>query len=73
MKYDKFIEKYGHIRVKFSSYYKYSFTFTNGFITVGSGGNHDDIYRMEVSASVEYPIETLFPEWAEVDGKFISF
>ena len=73
MKYDKFIEKYGHIRVKFSSYYKYSFTFTNGFITVGSGGNPDDIYRMEVSASVEYPIEALEPEWANIHGETIYF
>jgi len=49
MTYEEFIEKYGEEEIKFSSYYKYSFTFKNEKLAVGYGGDHDDIYRLEVN------------------------
>lgn len=63
---EEFIEKYGAVKVKFSSYYKFSFTFAgildNGYmIMVSVGGNSDDIYRMEVIADFEETVESLDP------------
>ena len=51
----QFEEKYGQVRVKFSSYYKYVFTFKaelpNGdMLYVSVGGDSSDIYRLEVTA-----------------------
>lgn len=61
---EEFVEKYGDVTVKFSSYYKFTFTFSgvlaNGDrIMVDVGGNSDDIYRMEVSADSEEAIAKL--------------
>jgi hypothetical protein len=55
----EFLEKFGGVEVKFSSYYKYSFVFSGvtedgTYVSVSIGGNADDIYRLDVSAdSVE--------------------
>lgn len=47
------------VKLKFSSYYKYTFYFRGageGFSVSGSkGGDHDDIYRMSVDADEEFP------------------
>lgn len=55
---EEFYEKYGDVKVKFSSYYKYTFTYEatlpdGNRLTCGYGGNHYDIYRHNVSADVE--------------------
>lgn len=62
----EFYEKYGNVKVKFSSYYKYTFAFNavlpdGGIITCECGGNHDDIYRFEVAAGAEDTIRSLEP------------
>jgi len=62
----EFIEKYGDVKVEFSSYYKYTFTFCgslpNGdYISVDVGGSSDDIYRMTVEADIEESIVRLNP------------
>jgi hypothetical protein len=48
------LEKYGNVPLKFSSYYKFSFSFTGEAedgtkIKMSVGGHPDDIYREEVS------------------------
>lgn len=63
---EEFIEKYGSVKVKFSSYYKFSFVFAgmvdaDKMVVVSVGGNSDDIYRMEVGAGVEETIASLDP------------
>ena len=60
----EFYEKYGDVKVKFSSYYKYTFTYTGnlpdgGRISVDCGANADDIYRFEVGADCEETINCL--------------
>lgn len=52
---EEFKEKYADVRVKFASYYKYSFTYIgyaeNGtMISVDYGGDAGLIYRFEISA-----------------------
>jgi len=60
MTYEEFIEKYGNEKVKFKSYYKYIFNFTNNKgIIVSMGGISDDIYRCEIQADKEYLISEL--------------
>lgn len=54
MKIDENFEKYKDVVLKFSSYYKYSFTFSgvaeDGAVVVArTGGDSSDIYRYEVS------------------------
>ena len=48
-----------------SSYYKYTFTFVGEYegeyISIGVGGQSDDIYRFEVSAGYKETIESLQP------------
>ena len=61
---EEFYEKYGNMKVKFSSYYKYTFTYTGnlpngGRISVDCGANADDIYRFEVGADCEETINSL--------------
>ena len=48
--YEEFLEKYGNEKVKFKSYYKYNFTFSNekGLI-ICFGGNSDDIYKIYIA------------------------
>jgi len=67
----EFYEKYGDVKVKFSSYYKYTFTYTGtlpdgGRISVDYGANADDIYRFEVGADCEEIIKFLFSKEIEV-------
>ena len=62
----EFYEKYGNVRVKFSSYYKYTFTYEatlpdGNRLTCGYGGNHDDIYRHDVSADWGETVGSLQP------------
>ena len=66
MKADEFLEKYGGVKVTFSSYYKYTFLYTGelpdgGRISVGYGGNADDIYRYEVGADCEETVGSVNP------------
>lgn len=76
----EFYEKYGDVKVKFSSYYKYTFTYTGnlpngGRISVDYGANADDIYRFEVSADWEETINSLAPYAGTVydkDGKKVD-
>lgn len=62
----EFYEKYGDVMVKFSSYYKYTFTYVAELpdgkrLTCGYGGNHDEIYRHEVTADGHDMIKHLQP------------
>ena len=76
----EFYEKYGKCVVKFSGYYKYTFTYTGIFtlengdevrVVVGYGGNSHEIYRHSVYNDAGEVIETLQPYSGEVykDGK----
>jgi len=63
---DEFLSRYGDVKVKFESYYKYVFSFSGKLedgkiISVGLGGNSDDIYREEVSADDERTVSQLQP------------
>lgn len=76
----KFIEKYGDVKVKFSSYYKYTFTYTGtlhdgGTISIGFGGNADDIYRCDVIPDKEETVRFIYPYTGKVydnDGQVID-
>jgi hypothetical protein len=62
----EFCEKYGDVPVKFSSYYKYTFTYSTTLpdgkrLVVSYGGCSDDIYRHEVSADSLETINSLQP------------
>jgi hypothetical protein len=62
----EFFAKYGDVRVRFVSYYKYTFTYqgeaANGdIVSVGFGGSSDDIYRWEVTANAETTVAELYP------------
>jgi hypothetical protein len=63
---EDFYAKHGDVRVRFVSYYKYTFNFhgvaENGdAISVGFGGSSDDIYRFEVAADTETTVADLQP------------
>lgn len=71
-------ERYGEVKLKFQSYYKYSFDFIGTTdkgeeITVAVGGNADDIYKLSVGASKEETINSLDPHFIQVvkDGETI--
>ncbi|QGT54414.1 hypothetical protein b3_0170 [Synechococcus phage B3] len=71
---DEFYEKYGQVKVKFSSYYKYTFTFegtldAGGRIVVESGGCSDDIYKFEVVSDSEETVASVFPYAGTIYGK----
>lgn len=62
----EFYDKYGSVKVKFSSYYKYTFTYAATLpdgkrLTCGYGGNRDDIYRYKVDADSEETVRSLQP------------
>lgn len=62
----EFYDKYGSVKVKFSSYYKYTFTYEatlpdGSLLTCGYGGNSDEIYRHEVGADSEEDVISLQP------------
>lgn len=60
---EKALEDYGEIKLYFSSYYKYEFTFSSkgsGFIMmVTVGGDSSDIYRFSVDAYQPLGLKTL--------------
>jgi hypothetical protein len=61
-----FYAKYGDVKVKFSEYYKYTFTYKailpNGqILTCCYGGAADEIYRHEVTDKAEETINILQP------------
>lgn len=63
---EDFIEKYGDVKVKFSEYYKYTFTYIGslpdgGKISVDYGGNAEQIYRHDVSDDNEETVGSLYP------------
>jgi hypothetical protein len=63
---EEFYEKYIDVKVKFSTYYKYTFTYVGelpdgGKISVGYGGNADQIYRHEVGADCEKTVSSIQP------------
>ncbi len=51
------------IKVKFKSYYKYSFSFgnDNGYVVIVGGRSHE-IYRCNIEADKEYTIQEVFDE-----------
>lgn len=62
----QFLAKYGHVKVKFSSYYKFSFVFfavlENGNrLAVTIGGDSDVIYKLDIIANAEYSVNELCP------------
>lgn len=71
---EEFRTKYANVVVKFSSYYKFSFTYKavldNGnTLTVSCGGNADDIYRLEVVNDEEVTVSKLSPYVGDVFDK----
>jgi hypothetical protein len=75
----EFYDKYGSVKVKFSSYYKYIFTYEATLpdgkcLTCRYGGNGDDIYRHDVSANNEEAVISLQPHEGAVyqDGKEVE-
>jgi hypothetical protein len=76
---EEFYSKYGDVQVTFSHYYKFTFhysaTLPDGkHLTVGYGGNHDEIYRHEVSKDTQEKIRLLEPYMGSVynEGKEIE-
>jgi len=62
----EFYAKYGDVEVTFSSYYKYTFTYAATLpdgkrLTVGYGGNSDEIYRHEVATGCAEKVSSLEP------------
>jgi hypothetical protein len=63
---EQIYEKYGNVKLKFSSYYKYSFGFA-GITEDGErvyasiGGDSDEVYRLDVDADTEETLKTLEP------------
>ena len=62
----EFYAKYGDVEVTFSDYYKYTFTYAATLpdgkrLTVGYGGNSDEIYRHEVAANGVETVNGLQP------------
>jgi len=60
---DSFLKKYGHIKVRFHSYFKADFSFVGDVdgasIYVHVGGDLSDIYELDVSANEDYRISDL--------------
>ena len=77
---EEFYEKYSDVKVKFSTYYKYTFTYVGelsdgGKISVGYGGHYDDIYRYDVSADCEKTVNSIYPYCGtayDKDGKVVD-
>lgn len=61
----EFYNKYKQVIFFFKSYYKYTFTFEGEYngskVTIGVGGNSDEIYRMEVTPDCPECIDQLQP------------
>ena len=65
-----FIATYGDVKVKFSEYFKYCFTFVGNHngktISVNVGSPYSDIYGLHIDATKEYPIKDLAITYAAV-------
>ncbi len=70
MTYKEFIEKFGNEKVKFDSYFKYTFCFSNddGLI-IYTGGCAEDIYGIHIEADKEYIVSELLPNAAYLKGE----
>lgn len=72
---EEFYEKYGDVKVTFSSYYKYTFTYSGVLpdgrkISVDTGGDASEIYRDSVTCGKEETINGLCPYAGRVyDGE----
>ena len=75
MTYREIIEKYGNVKVKFSKYYKYSFSFITtipeGVLHLTVGNCADDIYKLDVKADKEYTVKELEPNRVYLNGELI--
>jgi hypothetical protein len=76
----EFYEKYGSVKVKFSSYYKYKFNYVatlpdGKVLTCGYGGNSDEVYRHEVDVDSEETVSSLQPYEGTIyqDGKEVEW
>lgn len=67
-KYSELITKYGDEELEFESYYKYQFTYGNGFLTVRLGGDRDDIYKSALDRKMK--LKDLFNEIGCEYGNF---
>ena len=68
------LNAYGDHIVKFSSYYKYTFTFRGGPFTVAVGGIAENTYHFSVKANKSYTIHELMkkdPITIWMDGKVV--
>ncbi len=79
MNLEQITEKYGNVKLKFNSYYKYTFNFIGKTedgeeVYVSTGGDADDIYRLDVSQDKEETIGTLCPNYIRIskNGENIS-
>ncbi len=59
---EKFVALYGNVKLKFVSYWKYTFSFTGvaesgDQVTIDYGGNSDNIYRFDVTADKEITLK----------------
>ena len=76
---EEFYDKYGDVVVRFSSYYKFVFTYKGTLedgstISVGYGGDSDEIYRFELTNNEESTVERVQPFCGSVfkDGKEVE-
>ena len=63
---EEFYKKYGDVKVTFSSYYKYTFTYSGVLpdgrtISVDTGGDASEIYHDSVICGTEETINSLYP------------
>jgi hypothetical protein len=78
---DEFLDKYGNVKVKFDSYYKYMFRFRGelpegGVLYCSYGGDADDIYRFNIDVDKEETVSTIDPNRGSVykdDEEVLSF
>lgn len=62
MTWEEVVEKYGKLELRFSSYYKYVFTYSvdapdGAIISASFGGDVDDIYTARVNAEDRHPVK----------------
>ncbi len=68
---EQIYEKYGDVKLRFSSYCKYSFGFAGTTeegerVYASIGGNSDEIYRLDLDADTEKTIRTLEPNFINI-------
>lgn len=66
----EFLEKYGEVYVKFSSYFKHTFYFEGQkqeqYLDISVGGEADDIFWLNVSVNANYKVKNLPIEKATI-------